>query len=63
MNKDSALYQSVRGLYFGLKNLPNNTKFAMNTHSIKKFKDIIFSKNFEINNKSSIFIMLMNVEL
>ena len=40
MNKDSALYQSVRGLYFGLKNLPNNTKFAMNTHSIKKFKDI-----------------------
>lgn len=34
-----------------------------NITNIKKSKDTIFSKIFEINNKSSIFIMLMNVEL
>lgn len=32
-----------------------------NIINIKKSKDIIFSKIFEINNKSSIFIMLMDL--
>lgn len=39
MNKNSKVYQSVRKGFYGVKNLPQNTKLAIDTHSIKKFKD------------------------
>lgn len=40
MNKNSIIYKSIRNLYYCIKNLPSITKLAIDTHSIKKFKNI-----------------------
>ena len=40
MNKESSIYKSIRNVYYGMKNFPSNTKLAIDTHSIKKFKNI-----------------------
>lgn len=40
MNKESSIYKSIRNVYYGIKNFPSSTKLAIDTHSIKKFKDI-----------------------
>lgn len=40
MNKNNVIYKSIRSVYYWIKNLPKNTKLAIDTYSIKKYKDI-----------------------
>ena len=40
MNKNAAWYQSIRKVYYGMKELPYNIRVAADTYSIKKFKNI-----------------------
>lgn len=38
--KETAFYSSVRWIYYSFKNAPNNIKKSIDTHSIKKYKNI-----------------------
>lgn len=39
MNRSNGFYNSIRNVYYFIKNLPQNTKREIDTHSIKQFKD------------------------
>ena len=39
MNKNSAVYKSIRSCYYGIKDAPKNYKKYRDTRSIKKFKN------------------------
>lgn len=40
MNKNNAIYKSLRSAYYSVKNLPETIKRINDTHSVKKYKNI-----------------------
>lgn len=40
MNKNSGLYKGIRSVFYSIKNAPQNIKLKIDTHSIKKFKNL-----------------------
>lgn len=40
VNKNNIIYKSIRSVYYVIKNLPSNTKLAIDTYSIKRFRNI-----------------------